>query len=150
VQALARTRIYGQLAEALGPRPPLPPRAEGADAAGIAHRLEAPRCAGAMRPLSSKSVDQGEQIPSTPPGAAREIAERGDPSHAAIATSAPAAERYGLHDSRGSRVPGHPRTITPVLLAVSLPRASVAAHTRDSGATSVEEDDPQHIAARNP
>jgi monofunctional chorismate mutase len=77
-------------------------------------------------------------------GAAREIAERGDPSHAAIAGRA-AAERYGLtileegvQDTRDN----HTRFI-----AVVSPKGHLWRRTHAiRGATSVEEDDPQHIA----
>ncbi len=77
-------------------------------------------------------------------GAAREIAERGDLSHGAIASQA-AAERYGLavleegvQDSRDN----HTRFVAVVSERSRLWRRTHAIR----GATSVEEDDPQHIA----
>jgi len=77
-------------------------------------------------------------------GAAREVAERGDLSHAAIASSA-AAERYGLvvieegiEDSRDN----HTRFVAVVSDKTRLWRRTHAIR----GATSVDEDDPRHIA----
>jgi monofunctional chorismate mutase len=77
-------------------------------------------------------------------GAAREVAERGDPTQAAIAGRA-AAERYGLavlaegiQDSRDN----HTRFIAAVAARSRLWRRTQAIR----GATSVEKDDPRHIA----
>jgi monofunctional chorismate mutase len=77
-------------------------------------------------------------------GAAREIAERGDVSHAAIASRA-AGERYGLavleegvQDTRDN----HTRFIALVSPHSRFWRRTHAIR----GATSVEEDDPRHIA----
>src|SRR2546426_930688 len=77
-------------------------------------------------------------------GAAREIAERGDLSHGAIASQA-AAERYGLavleegvQDSRDNHT---------CFVAVVSERSRLWRRTHAiRGATSFEEDDPQHIA----
>jgi monofunctional chorismate mutase len=77
-------------------------------------------------------------------GAAREIAERGDVTHAAIASRA-AGERYGLavleegvQDTRDN----HTRFVALVSPHSRLWRRTHAIR----GATSVEEDDPRHIA----
>jgi len=78
-------------------------------------------------------------------GAAREVAERGDLTQGAIASSA-AAERYGLavleegvQDVRDN----HTRFIAAVSERSKLWRRTHAIR----GATSVDEDDPRHIAA---
>jgi len=84
----------------------------------------------------SKSFDTG--------GAAREIAERGDPSHGAIASSA-AAERYGLavlEEGVQDRRDNHTRFIAVVAQRSRLWRRTHAIR----GATSIEEDNPDQIA----
>jgi len=84
----------------------------------------------------SKAFDTG--------GAAREIAERGDLSHGAIASRA-AAELYGLavlEEGVQDRRENHTRFVVVVPQHSRLWRRTHAIR----GATSVEEDDPKHIA----
>jgi monofunctional chorismate mutase len=83
-----------------------------------------------------KSFDTG--------GAAREIAERGDPAHGAIASSA-AAERYGLavlEEGVQDRRDNHTRFVAVVPHRSRLWRRTHAIR----GAISVDDDDPQQIA----
>jgi monofunctional chorismate mutase len=84
----------------------------------------------------SKSFDTG--------GAARDIAERGDPSHGAIASSA-AAERYGLavlEEGVQDRRDNHTRFVAVVSQHSRLWRRTHAIR----GAISVDKDDPKEIA----
>lgn len=84
-----------------------------------------------------KSFDTG--------GAAREVAERGDPVHGAIASSA-AAERYGLvvlEEGVQDRRDNHTRFVAVVPQHSRLWRRTHAIR----GAISVDEDDPKQIAA---
>ena len=84
----------------------------------------------------AKSFDTG--------GAAREVAERGDASHAAIASRA-AGERYGLAILEAGvqdRPDNHTRFVAVVASGSGLWRRTHAIR----GATSVEEDDPRQIA----
>jgi monofunctional chorismate mutase len=84
----------------------------------------------------SKSFDTG--------GAARDIAERGDPSHGAIASRA-AAERYGLvvlEEGVQDRRDNHTRFVAVVPQHSRLWRRTHAIR----GAISVDDDDPQQIA----
>lgn len=77
-------------------------------------------------------------------GAAREVAECGDPSHGAIANRA-AAERYGLavlEEGIQDRRDNHTRFVAVVAQRSRLWRRTHAIR----GATSVEEDDPKQIA----
>jgi monofunctional chorismate mutase len=77
-------------------------------------------------------------------GAARQISEAGDITHAAIASSA-AAERYGLvvlEEGIQDRPDNHTRFVAMVAQQSRLWRRTHAIR----GATSVEEDDPRHIA----
>jgi monofunctional chorismate mutase len=77
-------------------------------------------------------------------GAAREVAERGDLSRAAIASGA-AAERYGLavlEEGIQDQRDNHTRFVAVVSQRSGLWRRTHAIR----GATSVEEDDPQQIA----
>src|SRR5688500_11485397 len=83
-----------------------------------------------------KSFDTG--------GAARDIAERGDPSHGAIASRA-AAERYGLavlEEGVQDRRDNHTRFVAVVPARSRLWRRTHAIR----GAISVEENDPKQIA----
>ncbi|MFL5466682.1 MAG: chorismate mutase [Gemmatimonadaceae bacterium] len=77
-------------------------------------------------------------------GAAREIAERGDPTQAAIASRA-AAERYGLavlEEGVQDRPDNHTRFVAVVASQSNLWRRSHAIR----GATSIAEDDPRQIS----